>query len=172
MDNQETFLGNESVVEIDETLIAKKRKYNRGRVVNQQWLFGAIERDGEMAFVKTVDRRDSATLGRLIKEHINESATVYSDEWAAYVKFFGENLTYEHNTVNHSNYFVNTSNPVIHTQTIESFWGVLKRWIRTKNYSRREYLEYYLAEFLFRRFKKNLKEFELFELIVKLILDE
>ena len=42
-------LGGERAVEIGETLIAR-RKYNRGRLVEQQWLFGAIERGGGNIF--------------------------------------------------------------------------------------------------------------------------
>ena len=127
MDENTTTLGYENAVEIDETLIAKKRKYNRGREVNPQWLFGAIEREGGKLFLKTVDHRDSNTLGRLIIDHIHENATVYSDEWAAYLKFFSEAASYNHHTVNHSTHFINPENSDVHTQTIEGLWMHLKR---------------------------------------------
>lgn len=38
--------GPDKIVTIGETLIVK-RKYNRGRVLHQQWLFGGIERNSE-----------------------------------------------------------------------------------------------------------------------------
>ena len=68
--------GNE--VEIDETLVAK-RKANRGRLVQQQWLFGCIERGSSRILLKCVDDRSRHTLGRLIKEMIEEDSVVYSD---------------------------------------------------------------------------------------------
>lgn len=169
MDSASPILGNESIVEIDETLIAKKRKYNKGREVNAQWLFGAIEREGGHLFLKTVDNRDAKTLGNLIKDHINENATVYSDQWAAYIKFFSETSSYNHKTINHSTNFVSPEDSDVHTQTIESLWGILKRWLRNKNYSRRDKLELYLAEFLFRRLLKNLQRNELFVKIIDVL---
>ena len=36
-------------VVIDETVIVR-RKYNLGRIVDQQWLFGAIERNGVLFY--------------------------------------------------------------------------------------------------------------------------
>ena len=39
-------LGIDKIVDINETLISKKRKYNRGRIVKQKPLFGMIKREG------------------------------------------------------------------------------------------------------------------------------
>ena len=61
-----------------------------------------------ICLLKTVEKRDAATLGALIYEFIAEQATVYSDQWAAYVSFFSSG-------VNHSENFVNPQNPQIHT---------------------------------------------------------
>ena len=47
---QEAIGGQGIVVEIDETLIVK-RKYDRGRILSQIWLFGGIERVGKKRFV-------------------------------------------------------------------------------------------------------------------------
>ena len=48
--------GRGRTVEIDETLIAR-RKYNRGRLVEQQWLFGGIERETGRFFLELVPDR-------------------------------------------------------------------------------------------------------------------
>ena len=41
-------------VQIDETVIAK-RKYNRGRIVPQQWLFGAIDTVTNHCILRYID---------------------------------------------------------------------------------------------------------------------
>lgn len=162
-------IGNNSIVEIDETLIAKKRKYNRGRIVTQQWLFGAIERDGGRLFLKTVESRDKRTLGQLIKNFIVDSSTVYSDQWASYISFFAEEGGYNHSSVNHSKNFVNPEDSSVHTQTIECIWGKLKEWLRRKHLNNREYLEEYLAEFIWRRENKALSKSALMKELVSIL---
>ncbi|CAF1140742.1 unnamed protein product, partial [Didymodactylos carnosus] len=54
------------IVEIDESSWTK-RKYNRGRAIGNQWVFGGTDRDTGECFAVTVDRRDAATLLPIIK---------------------------------------------------------------------------------------------------------
>ena len=89
-------------VEIDETLIAR-RKYERGRVVKQVWLFGGIERVSKERFVVALtgdvgEKRDMATLVPLIQKYIKQGSVVYSDCWGAYKGL--EELGYSHYAVN------------------------------------------------------------------------
>jgi IS1 family transposase/transposase-like protein len=161
-------LGGETVVEIDETVVAR-RKYNRGRMVEQRWLFGAIERGNGNLLLKCVEKRDSATLGRVIREFITQGSTVYSDKWAAYLSFFSSGHNFNHQSVNHSENFVDPDNNEIHTQTIEGLWSRLKHFLRSRRYSRREYIEEYLAEFIFRRKHQNLNDREVFMKIFGLV---
>ncbi len=79
--------GHGCTVEIDETLISK-RKYNRGRLIQQKWLFGVIDRQTHEIFVKCVDQRSKAILGSIIKQVIEEESIVMSDQWPAYMSFF------------------------------------------------------------------------------------
>ncbi|KAG0439772.1 hypothetical protein DMUE_2198 [Dictyocoela muelleri] len=51
MNNSISAICNSTIVETDETLIAR-RKNNRGILVVKQWLFGAIERDETVYFKK------------------------------------------------------------------------------------------------------------------------
>ena len=72
--NQEPIGGVGKTVEIDETLIVK-RKYERGRILSQTWLFGAIERDSKKCVIIPLvepcsTKSDSATLIPLIKKYI------------------------------------------------------------------------------------------------------
>ncbi|CAF0914041.1 unnamed protein product [Didymodactylos carnosus] len=71
------------VVEIDESSWTK-RKFNRGRVVQNQWVFGGIDRDTRECFAVLVERRDAATLLQIIQQYIRPGTPIFSDEWRAY----------------------------------------------------------------------------------------
>lgn len=61
--------GEGKVVEIDEAKFGQ-RKYNKGRAVDGQWVFGGIERVSRKIFLVPVEKRDSTTLLKCIKEYI------------------------------------------------------------------------------------------------------
>lgn len=110
-------------VEIDESKFGK-RKYNVGRVIEGQWVFGGICRETREFFFVPVQERNSETLLRVIQDHIEPGTTIISDCWKAYNCLNSEG--YKHLTVNHS---VNFVDPITgaHTNTIE------RRWRDTKN---------------------------------------
>ncbi|XP_024892367.1 uncharacterized protein LOC112467785 [Temnothorax curvispinosus] len=54
------------IVEIDETKIGK-RKYNRGRLVKGQWIFGGYERGTKKIFIVPVQDRTEETLLALLE---------------------------------------------------------------------------------------------------------
>lgn len=150
------------VVEIDESKFGK-RKYNRGKHVDGQWVFGGVERDSNNCFFVPVETRDSETLVSIIKTYIRPGTTIISDCWKAYTCLSKEG--YEHLTVNHSVCFKDPETGA-HTNRIESFWGAVKRSIpstgRTKNH-----FDGYLAAYLWRKqhpknaFENFLKEMAL-----------
>jgi len=70
-------------VEIDETLIVR-RKYERGRILSQIWLFGGIELASKRRFIVPLtgdvwEKRDRATLLPLIWECRKSGSVIYSD---------------------------------------------------------------------------------------------
>jgi len=161
--------GPNKIIEIDESVIGR-RKYNAGRMLSQQWLFGCIERYTSKIFIKCVDSRTKRELGELIKEVIAEDTTVMSDEWPAYMSFFAESEQYKHLSVNHSRNFIDPVSGA-HTQNIERVWGKLKLRLRSKNYVRRKLIGSYIDKFCFReRFKKDeCPEYYMFIEILKLM---
>ena len=72
---------------------------------------------------------------------------IYSDEWRIYTKL--QALGYEHFTANHSVKFVEPITGV-HTQHIEPYWA--KNKLKSKNMKgiKREFLQKYLDEFMWR----------------------
>ena len=125
--NQEAIGGDSVVVEIDETLVVRK-KYNKGRDLIQTWLFGGIERTSKKSFVvplldplsNEIQKRNKATLVPLIKKYIKPGSIIISDCWSAYVSLTEEGYT--HYSVNHSEHFVDPHHPEVHTQNIERYW--------------------------------------------------
>ena len=154
--NQKAIGGVGVEVEIDETLIVR-RKYERGRVLNQVWLFGGVERISKKRFVIALtgdvgEKRDKATLIPLIQKYILKGSLIYSDSWGAYTGL--DDLRYKHYKINHSENFVDPTKPSIHTQNIERLWLDIKQWIRRPGIWSK-YLYQYLARYLFIRSQDN-----------------
>ena len=167
--NQETHLigGEGKTVEIDETLIAK-RKSHHGRMLSQIWIFGGICRETGEIFMRVVDDRTAPTLMSAIRQFIAPNTTIISDQWKAYIGLDNEEpQIYDHLTVNHSKNFVEPITKA-NTQRIERLWRELKDFCRKKCGIPRKDVELYLAEFIFKHY--NMKNYaERFMVAVKLI---
>lgn len=158
-------LGNNSIVEIDETVISR-RKFNRGRIIKQQWLFGCIERGTNNFLLKRINGRSKKVLEEVINDCILEDSTVMSDCWSSYLSIFGDRADIEHYTVNHSKNFVDPTTGA-HTQSIESLWSRLKKSLRSKSLNHSEHLNEYLGEFAFRIKTKITPKEKMLEYFIK-----
>lgn len=145
--------GQGHVVQIDECFFGK-RKYNRGRLPNQQVVFGGIDVDTKQFFIEIIPNRTKETLGNAIQSNILEGTTIHSDKFSSYMSYFRDNMTYMHGWVDHSRNFVD---PITgcHTQAIENLWSQIKKFKRKRGYSKSRYLNNYLSEF---RLKKSFQE--------------
>ena len=88
--------GRGKIVEIDEAKFGR-RKYNRGRVIEGQWVFGGIERGSRKTFLVPVDKRDAETLMTIIRKRVEPGTTVIYDMWKAYREL--DEAGFEHLTV-------------------------------------------------------------------------
>ncbi|KYN06977.1 hypothetical protein ALC62_02062 [Cyphomyrmex costatus] len=90
-------------VKIDEAKIGH-RKYNRGRLLKGNWIFGGFERESKKIFIMPVENRSEETLLACIKYWIMPGTTIISDCWKSYQCLNNEG--FQHLTVNHTYNFV------------------------------------------------------------------
>lgn len=146
------------VIEIDETVVTK-RKYHRGQLrAEEQWFFGGVERgSADKCFLVPVERRNAQTLLPIIARHVLQGSTIVSDGWAAYGgidnirMIISQEQAYSHLVVNHSENFVNPENAEAHTQTIESTWSHFKSRHKEERGTARTLFASYLSQFMWRR---------------------
>ena len=141
--------GANCTVEIDEAKFGK-RKYNKGRVIEGQWVIGGICRETGEIFVALCpnNKRDSQTLISIIEEHVNSQSTVITDCWKAYEQLDRDN--WHHLTVNHTYNFVDPHSGA-YTQNIECTWWQLKRNLPSTHAGRGGNLILHFADYLWRR---------------------
>lgn len=111
------------VVEVDEAYVGgleKNKHRDKKHKLQKQIVVGAVERDGYVT-TDRIDQRDRYSLGAFIIRRIQKGATVCTDELPAYNKL----PFHKHKNINHS--IGQYADGDTHTQTIESFWAILKR---------------------------------------------
>jgi transposase-like protein len=141
------------VVEIDETYIGgkehnrhwDKKKGGRG-TAGKIPVIGAISRKGNVV-CKMIEDADTETLTRFVRRTVDEKVDlVATDEHSGYRYL---KWAMPHEVVKHSRGEYVRGN--IHTQSIESFWSLLKRGIvGTYHNVSKKYLPLYLNEFSYR----------------------
>jgi len=72
-------------VEVDESKFGK-RKYNKGRLVEGQWVVGGVCRETGDIFLAVCpeNKRDADTLLDIINRHVSKDSTIITDCWRAY----------------------------------------------------------------------------------------
>lgn len=145
-------MGNAVAVEIDETFIGgkeknkhsnKKLKAGRG-AVGKKAVMAVLERGGRVVALP-INSTDRNTLHGVINAAVTKGATVYTDEFRAYLGMEG----YNHHTVCHSvGEYVRDQ---AHTNGVESFWALLKRGYNgIYHHMSPKHLHRYVNEFSFR----------------------
>jgi transposase-like protein len=149
------------IVEMDETYIggkprkeAKKKDKDdddkgspRGRATKKECVVGMIERGGKVkAGNVSKDELKAKDLQELVRNNINTSESILmTDEYRGY---FGMNKVVKHFSINHSKEYARGA---IHTNSIESFWAIVKRGMVGQFHKvSKKYLNRYLDEFCWR----------------------
>jgi transposase-like protein len=146
------------VVEADETYIGgkeankhKSQRHGKTGSYGKIPVVGAIARKGNVV-CKMIENADTETLTKFVRNTVSDKVSlVATDEHAGYRLL---KWAYPHEVVKHSDgEYVRGR---VHTQSIESFWSLLKRGIMG-NYHKvsAKYLPLYLNEFTFRFNNRN-----------------
>ncbi len=152
------------IVEVDETYIGGKesnkhvgKRSGRRGVSGKTEVIGAISRKGSVV-CKMVEQADWNTYEKFVREAVSNKVSLVATDDSYHYRDL-ERIGYRHRSVNHTaQEYVRGE---VHTQSIDSFWALLKRGIiGTYHNVSKKYLPLYLAEFQFRF--NNRKEADIF----------
>jgi transposase-like protein len=143
------------IVEVDETYIGGKprktgpddKHHPRGRGTKKIPVLGMVERNGKVkARVVRKDQLQSRKLQQLIRRNVDiTNTTLMTDQFGGYIRI---KQMMPHKVINHSVWYVDGNT---HTNTIESFWALLKRGIVGQYHKvSLRYLPRYITEFCYR----------------------
>src|SRR5680860_934946 len=143
-------------VEADEAYIGGKRSNaSRGRgTADKKAVVSLVERGGKARSFH-VANVSGPTLGSVIRENVDMSARLMTDEWKSY-KLVGKEMA-AHQTVAHS--YGEYVRGDAYTNTVEGFFSILKRGVDgTYHHISRAHLHRYLAEFDFRYNRREISD--------------
>ena len=145
------------IVEMDECYIGgKPRKgtgpHKRGRGTDKAPVVGMIERGGKI-IARPVDKSklNSQSLAKFVRENVDvNDAMLITDEYSGYIRV---KTFMPHAVINHQ---VCYADGEIHTNSIEGFWGLLKRGIMGQYHKVSiRHLHQYVTEFCYRYNGRN-----------------
>lgn len=136
-------IGGDRIVEADKAFIGGRDKQGKD---DKTVVLGMAERGGEI-ITRIVNGRNEIAVIPHIMQVVKQGSRIATDEAKIYKNL--PDYGYGHGTVNHSIKEYVRGN--IHTNTIEAFWGIVKRTIAGTHISvSRKYLPLYLQEIEFR----------------------
>jgi len=163
----------EADVECDEAYIggreknkheSKKTENNQGRSLKTKTaIFGMVQRGGMLVAKKTQDTKGN-TLAPIIRQFVKPNSRIFTDEYIGYNTLYESE--YSHSVVHHGakEFVVGDS----YTNTIEGFWGQLKRSIfGIYHFVSAKYLQRYVDESVFRYNTRKWDESERFRHMFK-----
>jgi hypothetical protein len=141
------------IVEIDESVFSH-RKYNRGRLIRERWVFGGIDTTTGMGFLRMVDERSAEVLLPILQEYIIPGTEIHSDGWRAYSGIAGIQVDppYTHRVVNHNENFVDPETRAT-TNHVERMWCEAKKHFKAMNGTVDNMIPGYLDEFMWRQLR-------------------
>jgi transposase len=135
-------------VEADETYVGGFHKGQSGKWDNKTAVIGVVEKKKDLGRVKAVATRyvDASVTLPFLRASLEAGSTLHTDDSRIYSRVKRD---FSHEFVNHSKLeYVRAG---VHTNTIEGFWGQLKRSLDGTYHSvSPKYLQLYVNEFVYR----------------------
>ena len=142
---------NGAVVQMDEALVGRKRKYHRGAILGMhEWVFGMLDTITKQCVLRIVKDRKSQTLLPIIQANCAANCEIHTDEGSMY-NCLGPN-GFTHKTVCHTNEFVSPEG--IHTNEIEGFWGNFKAQFKSMRGTQKSLFPLHVDEMMYRQNRK------------------
>lgn len=142
--------GGGKIVEADETFYGNKatsRKRRHRRARDKHAIFSLVERDGEIRSFH-VPRVNVKTLKPILLKQIAKDSHVFTDDAGQY-RTVNKDGFLSHEVIKHNRGEYARGN--VHTNTVESFFGLLKRGlVGTYHHVSEQHLQRYCTEFDFR----------------------
>ena len=119
-------------VEMDETLISRKRWSPFGKMPKLKWAFGIYCRQTKIPLIFFIKKKTHWCLTQLMKMFCQPGITVFTDCHSAYINWgsgkshLGKYGWY-HFWINHSEFYVHEKYPFVCTGRIENCWRMLKQ---------------------------------------------
>lgn len=158
-------------VELDETFVggknknrhfSKKVKNSQGRSFKDKTpVMGMLERGGKLV-CRVMKNTSYKQINRHVIKTVRRTATIFSDEWRGYKTV---SKLYRHYVVDHGKgQYVDGD---IYTNTIEGFWGILKRGIiGIYNSVKRKHQQRYVNEFVYRYNTRKVNNSDRFNILL------
>jgi transposase-like protein len=152
--------GGGGIVEVDETIYGRAATHPKGRrrkdskitnAAHKNVILSLVERGGQVRSYHVAGSTVSEVIP-IVQENVSREAAVMTDSAQLYKYRLGDFAS--HDRVDHSQSEYTREEegrPLIHTQTVESYFSVFKRGMRgTYQHCKEKHLHRYLAEFDFR----------------------
>ncbi|KAF7685854.1 hypothetical protein CDIK_3397 [Cucumispora dikerogammari] len=108
----------------------------------------------QRVFFELTRVRNKSTLHNIVDKHVDKRSDIITDERKAYN---GLNKVFSsHKTICHKKNFVCSKNSLIHTQTIEDMWGVLKRHVKNYGTNIGKNQDSLILEFKYKKTEKDI----------------
>jgi len=156
-------------IEVDETYIGgkarnmhKDKKPGQRGMVGKASVMGFVDRSSGEVRTFHVSETDRYSMESMVFENVDQGSWLYSDQHGSY-RFL--NAWYRHETVDHAVEYVRDM--VVHTNTLENYWSLLKRTLRGTYVSVEPFhLFRYLDEQSFRYNERKVKDADRFQTVM------
>ncbi|MBI5733828.1 MAG: IS1595 family transposase [Candidatus Kerfeldbacteria bacterium] len=147
--------------------IRRRYRVKRGRGTNKQAIFGLMQRYPPQVKAWLVKNEKAVTTIPLINSQVRKGSLIFTDGHKGYRRL--PKYGYHHDWVDHEK--GEYVKGIVHTQTLDGYWGLLKNRLDRTGGVRRSFIHLYLAEHQWRYNHHHLSRKQQAKLIYQLLTD-